>query len=473
MKTLRYVLVLVIIMLLFPTSTRADMAPPVPPPGSNPLPGQEYTQVRMMAETVLIDVLPDVASSRVGEALVSANFIMQNLGSSTETMAALFPISANDGYYNYPEITDVQVKVDGNVIGTQRITIPSPEDDNYLLPWVEFDITFPPGQDVLIEITYTLKGIYEYPYVNFEYILATGAGWQGTIGSVDLIVQLPYEANKYNVLIESGWGMMSTSSGEVIQGREIRWHYDELEPAREDNLSVALVLPSAWGKVLTEQANVAQDPQDGEAWGRLGKNYKEISRLRRDIREDAGGQELFDLSVEAYENAVKLLPDDALWHAGYAELLFDRYYWEEYSSPEKPGLMRSLQELERAMELKPNDPFILELLNEVHYALPEGLSIDGDDYLFLWLTATPTFQPSSVPSSTITSSPVPTTLTPKPSITVVPTTTSSVPPSPTITVTFTAQSTQTNPQPDIGPSTPLCGTAMLIPLAALFIRKRR
>ena len=473
MKTLICVFVLVIVILLFPTPARADIAPPSPPPGSNPLPEGESTQVRMIAETVLMDVLPDVASSGVGEALVSANFIMRNLGSSSETMAALFPISANDGFFNYPEIMDLQVKVNGNKIGTRRITIPNPEDDNYPLPWAEFDITFPPGQDVLVEITYTLQGIYEYPYINFEYVLATGAGWQGTIGSVDLIVQLPYEANKYNVLIESGWGMMPTSRGEVLQGQEIRWHYDELEPAREHNLSVALILPSAWEEVLTEQANVTQNPQDGEAWGRLGKIYKEISRLRRGMRNDAGGQELFDLSVEAYENAVKYLPNDALWHAGYAELLFDRTYWEEYSSPEKPGLMRSLQELERAMELDPDNPFILELLNEVHYALPEGLSIDGDDYLFLWLTATPTFQPSSVPSSTQTSSPVPTTLTPKPSFTVVPTTTSSVPPSPTVTVTSTAQPTQNNPQPDIGPSTPLCGTAMLIPLAALFIRKRR
>lgn len=49
-----------------------------------------------------------------------------------------------------------------------------------------------------------------------------------------------------------------------------------LGPAPEDNLRVEWVMPAVWQKVLKEQAILAENPQDGEAWGRLGKLYKAI-----------------------------------------------------------------------------------------------------------------------------------------------------------------------------------------------------
>jgi len=447
----------------FATPALADIAPPAPPPGSNLLPGNETTLVRMLAETVLIDVLP----GGDGSARVTADFTMRNLGGDSESLAVRFPISANDGFYNYPEITDLRVRVDGANVPTRRITIPDPEDNNYPLPWAEFDVTFPPGQDVLIQVTYTLKGIREYPYVNLEYLLETGADWRGTIGSADLIVRLPYEANPYNVLLDSGWGMLPTSPGATLAGREIRWHYEDLEPTRAHNLSVALLMPSAWDEVLTEQANLARDPDDGEAWGRLGRIYKIASRLRRDLREDAGGRELFQLSIEAYENAVRLLPNDALWHAGFAELLFDGYYWVEYNSAEKPGLLRALHELDLAYQLDPDEPFILELIDEVRSALPSGLSKEGDTPVFLWLTATPTFLPSPTPNPTSTP-----TSTLQPSPTAVPPTPTQVAVSATVKSTPSPRPTQVDAQPVSSPSVPLCGTAILIPLVFLLRRYR-
>jgi hypothetical protein len=49
--------------------------------------------------------------------------------------------------------------------------------------------------------------------------------------------------------------------------------------------------------------------------------------MRKGLREDDGGLELYELSVEAYETAVALLPEDALWHAGFADLLATHAYW--------------------------------------------------------------------------------------------------------------------------------------------------
>jgi len=451
-------------MFLFTIPALADVAPPAPPPGSNLLPGQELTRVRMVAESVVIVVQTVEAPNGNGIARVTANFTMRNLGAEAESMAVRFPISANDGFYNYPEIEDLQVRAAGKQLSTRRITIPDPEDNDYPLPWAEFDVTFPSGQDVLIEVKYTLEGVSEYPYVNFEYILESGAGWQGTIGSIDLIVRLPYDVNPYNVLIDSSWGMGQTSPGAVLSGREIHWHYDELEPERQHNLSVALLLPSAWNIVLTEQGNVQRNPQDGEAWGRLGRAYKTVSRLRRGLRDDLGGLELFELGIEAYEKAVTILPKDALWHAGFAELLFDGYYWQEYSSSEKPGLLRALQELDRAYELKPGDPFIRDLVEEVSLALPEGLALEGDVPTFLWLTATPTIPPSPLPSVTSTPTLAPTKIPPTPTSAPTETEIPASAPSP-LPESITPQPSQTNLPATEEPGAQLCATMLLIPLA--------
>jgi tetratricopeptide (TPR) repeat protein len=451
-------------------SARSDVSPPGMPPGANLKPGEENTQVRMVSENVLIEVQEEAVEDILGIAHVTAVFTMLNLGEESERMAVRFPLSTNDGFSRYPEIDDLAVAVNNKLVSIRRVTELDKYD--YPLPWAEFDVEFPPGEEVMIDVSYTLIAMGEYPYSSFAYLLETGAGWQGTIGSADLTVQLPYEANEHNVFIDSSPGWGHTTPGAVLAGREVRWHYEDFEPEAKHNLSIALVLPSAWTKVLAEQRNVQNDPLDGEAWGRLGKLYKEISRLRRSTRDDDGGQHLFTMSVEAYKQAVSLLPDDALWHAGFAELLFDYYYWDEYYQAERPGLLHAFHELALAYELKPNDPFILALLSEINSALPGALEMDGEGYVFAWLTATPTSQMSPTPSKTAlppepaTQTPVSRTPSPTPESEREQLSTNTVPPAP--------QEPTTTPETTTNrPLLPLCGSALVIPSAALLMRKKR
>jgi tetratricopeptide (TPR) repeat protein len=412
----------------------------------------------MVAETVLIDVQANIPDGELGQALVTAEFHMLNLGDTSETLDVRFPINANDGFSEYPEIRDLRVFVDGSPVST---SIPPAAEE---LKWAHFEVSFPPGQEVLIEVVYTLSATGEYPFVAYYYLLETGAGWKDTIGSADLIVRLPYEANQHNVFIDSSPGWGQTSSGAQLVGNEIRWHYDELEPEYQHNLSVALVLPSAWQRVLTERQNVTDDPQDGEAWGRLGKIYKEIALMRRYIRQDPGGMELYDLSVDAYEKAVTLLPDDALWHAGFGELLFSRYYWEEYQSGGSPrtNLLRALEEFHLAYSLDPDNPIILEMLDEAYYGM-DALDRHDDGYTFLWLTSTPTIVPTRTASATMTptQSPAETDAPPAPP----PSATATSPPAddpPTSQIP--SPTSAPPPEPEPGPSLLPCGSALAVPL---------
>lgn len=400
-------LVLVIFALAKPV--RADVAPPAQPPGANLEPGGEITQVRMMAEKVLMEVKPGSGDS-LGQAVVTADFTMRNLGDSTEAMAVRFPISANDGFSSYPEIKNLQVQVDGRSVRTRRIMGEDPYYGGDQVPWAEFQAKFPPGKDVKVRVTYQLEGTGYPPFASFSYILSTGAGWKDTIGSADLVVKLPYEANVNNVLLAGETGYSFTSPGAVLDGREIRWHYENLEPTTADNLEVELVMPAKWQKVLKEQDNVTRDPNDGEAWGRLGKLYKEIAFLPKELRPDPGGQALYELSIQAYKKCLELRPNDAEWHAGFAELYYWHYnvsYWNDQE--DDTDLKQALDLLKKAIQINPKTPKAVEMLDEIAAFYPGYVEKAGDRYVFIYQTATPEIFPSQTAEATpVPTNPIPT-----------------------------------------------------------------
>ena len=140
-----FTFLLVAILLVFPGEALADIAPPINPPGSNLQPGEESTQVRMENEKVVLDVKDDGQEEGLGKAHVTADFNMRNLGSEAETMQVRFPISANNGWGDYPEITGVVVKVNGKTVPTTISSYPEPNYSADPVPWVEFEVTFPLG----------------------------------------------------------------------------------------------------------------------------------------------------------------------------------------------------------------------------------------------------------------------------------------------------------------------------------------
>ena len=146
-------IILLVVLFLFPIPVLADIAPPDWPPGANLAPESENTQVRMVSEIVVIDVQENIPEGSLGEAKVKASFIMHNLGSDIETMFARFPLTFWDGYSStsssFPEIKDVEFVVGGEPVDWRRVDIPI--EDGGTVPWAEFGVTFPPGQDVLID----------------------------------------------------------------------------------------------------------------------------------------------------------------------------------------------------------------------------------------------------------------------------------------------------------------------------------
>ncbi|MGE5249970.1 MAG: tetratricopeptide repeat protein [Bacteroidota bacterium] len=394
-KLLRITL-LALLLLALPSRAHADIAPPINPPGSNPQPGVVSTQVRMAAETVLIDVRNDTASGSLGQARVTADFTMHNTGAVDETLSVRFPMSSNDGRGAYPEIHDLGIAVNGSPASYRRASYPDYRYQMEDVPWAEFDVTFPAGQDLPIRVSYLVDGSGYMPFTAFYYILETGAGWKDTIGSADITLRLPYPASAQNVILNWQIGWAETTPGGEISGNELHWHFENFEPGEAGpirNMEFALVAPSAWNSILAARRAVEASSADSEAWGRLGKLYKGIFFESKGYRDDAGGKELYGLAVSAYEKCLELDPTDAQWHAGFADLLGNRAYWDAWMSGPTPEAYRALEEIRTALELAPDDPVVQEIAQNLTYLFPDGITQTAGGYDFPWLARTPTPNP--------------------------------------------------------------------------------
>lgn len=473
MKKKRFLFSILILFALFLPSrvVRADVAPPEAPPGTTLLPGEAVTQVRMVAETVTLTISADPADAESAIAKTEAVFTMRNLGAAEEKMAVRFPLSFfngnSDGFGNFPEIKQIAVKINGQSVSTRREIQPFFNSEMSYherdeLPWAVFDVTFPPNQDATIEVVYDVYGYGYYPYEAFNYILETGAGWNGTIGSAEIIVRLPYEVSGQNLDLASQAGYGETSPNGVLSGNEIRWPFKDFEPTYEDNVQIVAVTPSLWKKILGEKSNVEKNPNDGEAWGRLAKAYKEVILMPKGwLRNDDAGRELFSLSKDAYERCLALLPDDPLWHYGYADLLWAHYYFDIYSSnqTDTQGILpAALKSLQTALTLDPDLQQAKDLLNFISYSVPGAVQRNDDGtFTMLGLTATP-LAPTpfgGLPTETPLSTPAAVS-------------TPETPPTPTVGPAPSQPSSSSN-------ANPLCGSAAILPLlfGLIWMTKRK
>jgi hypothetical protein len=468
-----------------PQRIQADAAPPMPPPGTNPYPEEEITNVRMVAETVILEVIaidpgedPYLAEDFT-KAAVHASFTMRNMGEEEEQMRVRFPLvnpdGTGDGYFGFPEIEDLRVWVGGEQVETDVLLTTNPFDSRYdEVKWATFEVTFPVETDVLIEVRYTLFPTGYLPTAQFVYILSTGAGWYGTIGSADIIVRLTYEASHQNVLD-------SEDSDVVFEGREARWRFEDFEPEADNysvygNFSATIVLPQYWQDVLIARAQVEEHPDSGDAWGNLARAYKLTLIMGKGwIRSDYGGYELYDLAVEAYENATSLSPNVARWHAGYGELLWHRASFNDWGNVKPENWVKMVQELRTALEIDPQNEQAQDVLSQIAYWSDWAVVEYDGEFDYPILTRTPTTPPTRTPTPTVTNTP---TLTTPPTSTQ--TATQTLPPTdteePTREPSDTPAPTRTEEPPEETSPSPLCGSIWTIPLLLGFgvvINRRR
>jgi hypothetical protein len=368
------------------TVVHADVAPPDQPTGANLVPGKETTNVRMMSEVVVIDVQPDLLPHTQDAwgvsdwAKVTASFQMQNTGAKIEKMDVRFPLmfpsGSGDGFGNQPELEGFRVEVGGKFLDYKETTTENPSDyDNTPLKWAVFPVTFNPDKETNIVVTYQVKATGYSPFAEFGYILETGAGWKDTIRDGKIIVRLPFEASSENFLLDDA------TKDFIFTGNDAVYSFTNLEPTPESNIHVTLVEPVIWTQVVAGRQSVKDDPMNGQSRGELAEALgKSISYSKPWIREDPAGAKLFDESLTAYDQAVKLAPDQFIWHNGYANLIWQSEYFN--SDPDMTLIQKMLIQYSTAWSIDPKNEDLYYQLKNISETHPEWIEINGSGFVF-------------------------------------------------------------------------------------------
>jgi hypothetical protein len=334
---------------------RSDAAPPRSPSGSNVVPGQA-TNVRMLAENVLLWI--QKGSDGDYHAEVTADFLFRNQGNAGESMQVRFPMEnidgIGDGYGGRPLIRNFSAQADGVLLAVQTAT--EPFKYGPVIQWSTFPVSFPADRDVLLRVNYETDLTKGKGYKSLGYILETGAGWYGTIGSAVITYRFPYAVSPVN----------TPNTPDVLRvGREVRFLYSDFEPDPSFNTNLIFVDPAVWQNALDLESYTGEHPQDIPSILQLADTYRDMCNLNPDSSQ---------LAETIVDQALTYSPDSADLHAELAWIYTDRstilpmsncYRFPE-KEPERSQTIAGLQrELKRAFELDPQNAKALELQGRI------------------------------------------------------------------------------------------------------------
>lgn len=230
------------------------------------------TGVRMVSETVIMEIqtLPFEVPGFGFEALelwgarVTADFLFHNPNSQAENLPVGFPLylAPSDQIY-FPEIWRLRSLINGVEVLTRTTQI---QGD----PWAIWDMSFPPGETAL-RVTYdvVLRVGYSGPTALINYVLHTGTGWADSIGQADIIVRFPYLAEPTFI------DPQGTLPGYTIDGFEVKWHFENLEPTEADDIVLKVVSPEVWYGV-GQARQVLTSNRTAENYAALARAYSTI-----------------------------------------------------------------------------------------------------------------------------------------------------------------------------------------------------
>ncbi len=318
--------------------------------------------VQMLAENVTLWIRPGAGGKYA--ASVTADFNFRNQGHSAESMQVRFPMEAvdgrGDGYGSRPLIRNFAAKAGGAALPVTALE--EPLADGPAVAWSAFPLTFPAGKDVLLRVTYETditNG--KYGDGGLDYILETGAGWYGTIGSAVVTYRFPYAVGPVNV---------PGQEQAVRTGNEVRFLFSDFEPDENSNVRLHFLSPAAWQKILDLERKTGENPQDIRSIIELADIYQDFCI--------SGGADASRLAETIVLEGLTYNPDSADLHAEWAKIYLDRLlpmcggYGSVFDRDETiAGLQR---ELNLALRIDPQN----ELALKVQQSIAEQLEYDPD-----------------------------------------------------------------------------------------------
>ncbi len=298
-------------------AVHADMAP-LPAQEGNSLGPAAPTDIQMISETVLIQLTEftqtfgDV-SFPVLSATVVADFAMNNPGNVPEALQVGFPMQVPKTASlagDYVKIENLAASVGGVAVETNAATIG-------LEIWSAWQMTFAPGTTV-VRVTYDLPVTTDGCNAELGYVLHTGAAWAGSIGQADLIVRYPYAAEA-TFVSSRGIYLEGSTPGYQVEGKDLHWHYDNLEPTPANDLALTFVTPECWRTVAAARTALNQQATADNYW-HLATAYADIVFPHHGFYSPLIAQ----IAEAQYQKALALDPQNPQINAEYAQFLINQ-----------------------------------------------------------------------------------------------------------------------------------------------------
>jgi len=338
---------------------RADAAPPQFPPGASIGSGGFITKVQMVSEYVRLDIAEAQeavsnwasVSSDVMAGHVDAIFVMQNQGEETESFEVWFPLGASDGYSDIRTVENFAAWVNGVPAEIGQVDLPGQWDT--LSPWATWPATFPPGERVILTVSYDVRPTGYMPYGAFEYILETGADWWGAIGTGIIRVRLPYAVNEFNVPDDAIWQSVEAGALEVDE-TDLIWRFTDLEPTTTDNIELNVLAPQLWQTIADAEQAVAANPDSAAAYLELARAQVNGLEFKYEL---VCCIALAEAARASFQQALALAPTDITIHLEYVEYL--ALFWFPYGGAPLPDELASA--LAAALAVAPDNERLLEI----------------------------------------------------------------------------------------------------------------
>ena len=157
---------------------------------------------------------------------------------------------------------------------------------------------------------------------------------------------------------------------------------------------MTLVEPVIWSQVVAGRQAVTEDPMNGQSWGELAEALrKSISYSKPWVREDPAGIKLLAESLDAFDQAVKLAPDQFIWHNGYANLIWQSEYYN--SDPDMTLMQQMLIQYSAAWSIDPKNEDLYYQLKNISDTHPDWITSDDGGFKF------PTIPQESIVNETV------------------------------------------------------------------------
>lgn len=262
----------ILISLFVPAIAFADTAPVYP--GTNSIGPTQESPIAMDREIVTFtfptstEYDPNV--ERFGAA--RATFWLSNPTDRSVSTTSIFPFYYERGeMYALPKSVSVHIN-DKPVAGTsQKGTFPIGKQTALKLTSAEgyvFPLSVGAHETVKVDIDFKFPFNHDThgPNLVFKYVLASGAGWAGAIGSVELDIIYPYPAQ---------FGSVRDGSGNVgmVSGNTVSFIYKNVNPEPGADVEFSLVPPELVKDIVDAQQKVELHPKDPAAHEALAAAY--------------------------------------------------------------------------------------------------------------------------------------------------------------------------------------------------------